>query len=147
MYMKQYFVIMMKMFVIQQQVIIKYNIFKKKPATLYRIKYCQHNLINYIICPSLPSLLAIEVLISVSHLFLAINSAFNFIIYMFRGDRFRHVFWKIFILRQWTRERRRSLQPAGSIPMARYVHTNLNIANKSVRPFLFTISNFSLYQM
>ena len=99
------------------------KIYFLKNATLYRIKYCQHNLINYIICPSLPSLLAIEVLISVSHLFLAINSAFNFIIYMFRGDRFRHVFWKIFILRQWTRERRRSLQPAGSIPMARYVCT------------------------
>ena len=113
--MKQYFVIMMKMFVIQQQVII---FCFKQPATLYRIKYCPH---NYLICPSLLSLIAIEVLISVSHLFLAINSAFNFIIYMFRGDRFRHVFWKIFILRQWTRERRRSLQPAGSIPMARYV--------------------------
>ena len=94
----------------------KYIYIFKKPATLYRIKYCPH---NYLICPSLPSLLAIEVLISVSHLFLAINSAFNFVIYMFRGDRFRHIFWKIFILRQWTRERRRSLQTAGSIPMAR----------------------------
>ena len=27
------------------------------------------------------------------------------------------------------------------------VHSNLDIANKSVRPFLFTISNNSLYQM
>ena len=27
------------------------------------------------------------------------------------------------------------------------IHSNLDIANKSVRPFLFTISNKSLYQM
>ena len=118
MYMKQYFVIMMKMFVIQQQV-IKYIFFLKKKRYFVPDQILPTQLTNYIICPSLPSLLAIEVLISVSHLFLAINSAFNFVIYMFRGDRFRHIFWKIFILRQWTRERRRSLQTAGSIPMAR----------------------------
>ena len=28
-----------------------------------------------------------------------------------------------------------------------YIHSNLDIVNKSVRPFLFTISNNSLYQM
>jgi len=88
---------------------------------VYEAVFCNHdeNVCN--------STTAIEVLISVSHLFLAINSAFNFIIYMFRGDRFRHVFWKIFILRQWTRERRRSLQPAGSIPMARLTVTTTQI--------------------
>ena len=28
----------------------------------------------------------------------------------------------------------------------KYIHSNLNIANKSIRPFLFTISNNLLYQ-
>ena len=28
---------------------------------------------------------------------------------------------------------------------SKYIHSNLDIANKSVRPFLFTISNNSLY--
>ena len=63
---------------------------------------------------------AIEVLISVSHLMLAINSSFNFVIYMFRGDRFRQIFWKIFVKRQWSRARRRSVQQ-NQFPMTRYL--------------------------
>ena len=41
----------------------------------------------------------IELLISLSHLLLAINSACNFVIYMWRGDKFRRVFRKT--VRRW----------------------------------------------
>ena len=33
------------------------------------------------------------------------------------------------------------------IPIVKYIHLNLDIANESVIPFLFTISNDSLYKM
>ena len=75
---------------------------------------CKHD--GQTICEST---FAIEVLISVSHLMLAVNSAFNFLIYMFRGDRFRQIFVKIFIKGQWTRAQRRRFQATTSYRMTK----------------------------
>jgi len=51
---------------------------------------------------------SLEILISVSHLMLAVNSASNFLIYMLRGDKFRQFFFQIFFKCQCTRASRRS---------------------------------------
>ena len=51
---------------------------------------------------------SLEILISVSHLMLAVNSASNFLIYMLRGDKFRQFFFQIFFRCQCTRASRRS---------------------------------------
>ena len=51
---------------------------------------------------------ALEILISVSHLMLAVNSASNFLIYMLRGDKFRQFFFQIFFKCQCTRASRRT---------------------------------------
>lgn len=52
--------------------------------------------------------LTVEIIISISHLLLAINSAANFGIYMLRGDRFRTVLSKILFRCQWTKASRRN---------------------------------------
>ena len=48
-----------------------------------------------------------EIIISVSHLLLSVNSAANFGIYMLRGDRFRQVLAKIVLRCQCTKASRR----------------------------------------
>ena len=79
---------------------------------IYEAIICQHS--ENTACDSTTT---IEVLISVSHLLLAINSASNFVICMFRGQDFRGLFWRIFILGQWTRESRREAQVANAMNM------------------------------
>ena len=49
-----------------------------------------------------------DIIISVSHLCLAINSAANFVIYILRGDRFRVILTKLLCKCQWTKASRRS---------------------------------------
>ncbi len=54
-----------------------------------------------------PSTTLIELLISVSHFLLAVNSASNFFIYMLRGDKFRQTFVQMFVRGEITQESRR----------------------------------------
>ena len=66
---------------------------------------------------------SLEILISVSHLMLAVNSASNFLIYMLRGDKFRQFFFQIFFRCQCTRASRRSKEANRLVRTPHFVFT------------------------
>lgn len=60
---------------------------------------------------------SVEIIISISHFLLAVNSAANFGIYILRGDRFRQVLAKILFQCQWTKVSRRRNSPTNVMMM------------------------------
>ena len=104
-----------------------------------------------------PVPIALHIMVSLNHFLQVVNSSINFIIYCCVAKRFRNELKSVLSStcqrlfgRRETQDKETQVTDGIDVlqlSIKNVLHSNLDIVNKSVIPFLFTISNNSLSQI